>query len=65
MEARGLSLDDVLRERQRWCVPVYQRHHAWDIGGNAQLTRLWEDIHEKADAFLDRGLDYGLRPSEP
>lgn len=40
MESRVLSLDDVLRERQRWCVPVYQRHYAWDVGDDGQLTRL-------------------------
>lgn len=58
MEARVLSLDDVLRERQRWCVPVYQRHYAWDIGDDGQLTRLWEDIQEKADALLGGSIDY-------
>lgn len=52
MEARVLSLDDVLRERQRWCVPVYQRHYEWEIGENGQLHRLWEDLEEKAEEFL-------------
>jgi hypothetical protein len=59
MESRVLSVDDVLRERQRWCVPVYQRHYAWDVvedGG--QLTRLWEDIEEKAHESLAGGSVY-------
>jgi uncharacterized protein with ParB-like and HNH nuclease domain len=59
MESRVLSVDDVLRERQRWCVPVYQRHYAWDVvedGG--QLTRLWEDIEEKANESLAGGSVY-------
>ena len=58
MEARVLSLDDVLRERQRWCVPVFQRHYAWDAGDDGQLTRLSEDIEEKADEFLSGGISY-------
>lgn len=58
MEARVLSLDDVLRERQRWCVPVFQRHYAWDAGDEGQLTRLWEDIEEKAEEFLSGGIAY-------
>lgn len=58
MEARVLSLDDVLRERQRWCVPVYQRHYAWDTGENKQLTRLWEDIEEKANELLSATQPY-------
>jgi hypothetical protein len=52
MESRVLTLDDVLRERQRWCVPVYQRHYEWETGENGQLTRLWEDIEEKAEGVL-------------
>jgi hypothetical protein len=55
MESRVLSLDDILRERQRWCVPVYQRHYAWDIGEDGQLTRLWEDLEEKANDFVAGG----------
>jgi uncharacterized protein DUF262 len=58
MEARVLSLDDVLRERQRWCVPVYQRHYAWEGGENGQLTRLWEDIEEKAEEHFHGGIAY-------
>ncbi len=58
MEARVLSLDDVPRERQRWCVPVSQRHYAWDTGDDGQLTRLWEDIEEKAEDFLSGGIAY-------
>jgi len=58
MESRVLSLDDVLRERQRWCVPVYQRHYAWDVGDDGQLTRLWEDLEEKANESLAGGSVY-------
>ena len=58
MEARVLSLDDVLRERQRWCVPVYQRHYEWETGENGQLTRLWEDIQEKVDGIIGGGTAY-------
>lgn len=52
METRVLNVDDVLRERQRWCVPVYQRHYAWEIGENGQLTRLWEDLELRATEHL-------------
>lgn len=58
MEARVLSLNDVLIERQRWCVPVYQRHYAWETGEAGQLTRLWEDLEEKADEILAGGVAY-------
>jgi uncharacterized protein with ParB-like and HNH nuclease domain len=58
MEARVLNLDDVLRERQRWCVPVYQRHYAWDTGEGGQLTRLWEDLEEKAEEVLSGSTVY-------
>jgi hypothetical protein len=58
MEARVLTLDDVLRERQRWCVPVYQRHYEWETGENGQLTRLWEDIEEKAEGVLAGSTPY-------
>lgn len=58
MEARVLSLDDVLRERQRWCVPVYQRHYEWETGENGQLHRLWEDLEEKAEEFIARSAAY-------
>lgn len=52
METRVLNIDDVLRERQRWCVPVYQRHYAWETGENGQLTRLWEDLELRATEHL-------------
>ncbi len=53
---RVLSLDDVLRERQRRREPVFQRHYAWDSGDDGQLTRLGEDIEEKANDFLSGGI---------
>src|SRR5947209_7010434 len=52
MDARPLSLEDALNQRQRWCVPVYQRHYAWDIGEGGQLPRLWEDIEDKTREVL-------------
>ena len=39
-------------------MPVYQRHYAWDTGDNGQITRLWEDIEEKAKEFLAGGVAY-------
>ena len=57
MDSRVLTLDVVLGERQRWCVPVYQRHYEWETGENGQLTRLWEDVEEKAAEVLT-----GARP---
>lgn len=53
MEARVLSLEYVLGERQRWVVPVYQRHYSWQSSGlDSQLPRFWEDVRSKAEERL-------------
>ena len=58
MAAQVLSLDDVLRERQRWCVPVFQHHYEWETGENGQLTRFWEDIKERVEMIIGGGTAY-------
>jgi hypothetical protein len=58
METRVLNLQSVLSERQRWCVPVYQRHYAWETGEDKQLARLWEDIQGKAEDSLASRTSY-------
>jgi hypothetical protein len=57
MEARAVSLEVVLSERQQWVVPVYQRHYEWETAEDRQLPKLWEDLKDKAIEHLDN-----LRP---
>lgn len=48
MQAKDHSLNNVLRERQQWVIPVYQRHYAWETKADKQLPKLWDDIRDRA-----------------
>ena len=37
MDALVRSLNQVLRERNQWVVPVYQRHYEWETKEDRQL----------------------------
>ena len=53
MQAKDHSLNTVLRERQQWVIPVYQRHYAWETKSDKQLPKLWDDIRDRAIERLD------------
>jgi len=46
MHAKDYSLNAVLKERQQWVIPVYQRHYAWKSDANGQLPKLWDDMRD-------------------
>lgn len=48
MHAKDHSLNSVLKEKQQWVIPVYQRHYAWRCGTDGQLPKLWDDIRDRA-----------------
>lgn len=57
MEAYARSLDVVLKERQQWVVPVYQRHYSWKSDDDEQIPNLWSDLRDQALTILE-----GRRP---
>lgn len=58
MEARAVSLEVVLSERQQWVVPVYQRHYEWETAEDRQLPKLWDDLRDKAIEHLEEMKPY-------
>ena len=58
MHAKDYSLNAVLKERQQWVIPVYQRHYAWKSDANGQLPKLWDDMRDRALQVLN-----GAEPS--
>lgn len=58
MRADAYSLDSVLREKQQWVVPVYQRHYEWETGEDRQIPRLWEDLREETLERLEKRSPY-------
>ena len=53
MDAKAYELNIVLREKQQWVVPVYQRHYEWESEPDKQIPKLWEDLQEKTIEQLD------------
>jgi hypothetical protein len=49
MDAKGYTVDDILREARRFLVPLYQRKYEWE---DVELTRFWEDVEAKAIEVL-------------
>jgi hypothetical protein len=50
MKTDAFEVGSILRQRQRFEVPIYQRHYAW---GDERLEPFWEDVRTKADERLD------------
>lgn len=55
MHAKDYSLNDVLKEKQQWVIPVYQRHYAWETKEGKQIPKLWSDLEERALEYLKEG----------
>jgi len=55
MHAKDHSLNDVLKEKQQWVIPVYQRHYAWETKEGKQIPKLWSDLEERALEYLEEG----------
>lgn len=53
MEAYARSLDVVLKERQQWVVPVYQRHYSWKSDDDEQIPNLWSDLRDQTLMILE------------
>jgi len=53
MEAYARPLDIVLKERQQWVVPVYQRHYSWKSDDEEQIPNLWNDLRDQALMILE------------
>jgi len=53
VHAKDHSLNAVLKERQQWVIPVYQRHYAWKTDANGQLPKLWNDIRDRTIQVLE------------
>ena len=47
MEAYARPLDVVLKVRQQWVVPVYQRHYSWKSDDDEQIQNLWSDLRDQ------------------
>lgn len=52
MDANNHKLDTVLKERQQWVVPVYQRQYAW---GRDLISQFWDDIQALSDNYIETG----------
>jgi len=50
MEAKARPIGQLLEDRARFCVPVYQRHYEWER--KEQWEPLWSDIQDKTDELL-------------
>lgn len=46
MKADPIEIGRILQIRQRFCVPIYQRHYVW--GRQKQWGPFWDDIRTKA-----------------
>lgn len=53
MEAYARPLDIVLKERQQWVVPVYQRHYSWKSDDDEQIPNLWSDLRDQTLTILE------------
>ena len=51
MESKPLSIGSILRERQRFIVPIYQRTYSWTV--RKQLEAFLEQVKGKASERLD------------
>ncbi|MBN4055770.1 DUF262 domain-containing protein [bacterium AH-315-J23] len=52
MKAQDKFVTDVLKIRQQWVVPVYQRHYRWRSDEGGQIEQMWSDIEAGADRIL-------------
>lgn len=52
MKALDRFVTDVLKIRQQWVVPVYQRHYRWRSNEGGQIEQMWSDIEAGADTIL-------------
>ena len=55
MHAKDHSLNDVLKEKQQWVIPVYQRHYAWETKEGKQIPKLWNDLEDRALEYIREG----------
>lgn len=46
MKAGPIEIGTLLQNRNRYCVPIYQRHYVW--GREKQWEPFWQDIRTKA-----------------
>lgn len=53
MDAKAHDLDYILRQRQQWVVPVYQRHYAWESAKDGQIPKAWADLRDRAIERLE------------
>jgi len=54
MDAKNLPLNTILKERQQWVVPVYQRQYAWESGDGQQIDTFWSNIPDGASSHLSK-----------
>jgi len=52
MKAQDKYVTDVLKIRQQWVVPVYQRHYRWRATEGGQIRQMWSDIEAGAESIL-------------
>lgn len=53
MKAQDRFVTDVLKIRQQWVVPVYQRHFRWRSNEGGQIEQMWSDIEAGAETILE------------
>lgn len=46
MKAGPVEIGALLQNRNRYCVPIYQRHYVWNR--EKQWEPFWQDIRTKA-----------------
>lgn len=51
MKAGPVVIGQLLQQRWRFCVPIYQRHYVWTL--DKQWAPFWEDIRTKAIERLE------------
>ncbi len=52
MKAGPVTIRQLLENRQRFCVPIYQRHYVWTR--DKQWRPFWDDVRTKAIERLNR-----------
>jgi uncharacterized protein with ParB-like and HNH nuclease domain len=52
MKPEKLTIQEIFSRERRFIIPLFQRSYVWNQ--EDQWEPLWEDIHKRAEAHLER-----------